>query len=208
MGRVWGVHNKIQNTWNKVLICFLLYYMSKIYTKTGDAGKTSMLGGKRVSKSCLEMEAIGEVDELNAFLGILIEEIEDDFKREKDKLINIQHCLFVIGANIASVQTDLKQVKKLGNKEIEKLETWIDKMDGELSKLKNFILPGGSEEASKSFYARAICRRAERQVVALNQRYKIDKNIIKYLNRLSDLLFVLGRWINFKGGVKEVKWKR
>lgn len=180
----------------------------KIYTKTGDSGKTSMLGGKRVSKSCLEMEAIGEVDELNAFLGILIEEIEDDFKLEKNKLINIQNCLFVIGANLAAVQTDLKKINKLGNKEIKKLETWIDKMDSELPKLKNFILPGGSEESAKSFYARAICRRAERCVIKLEEKYKLDANIKKYLNRLSDLLFVLGRWLNYKSGVEEVKWKK
>lgn len=182
--------------------------MTKIYTKTGDKGQTSLLGGKRISKSCLEMEAIGEVDELNAFLGVLIEEVEDDFKVEKKKLINIQHCLFVVGANLASVQAKIKTVPKLKSLEIKKLEKWIDKMDSELPKLTNFILPSGKEGATYSFYARAICRRAERRVIDLSSKYKLDQNITKYLNRLSDLLFVLGRWLNLKSGVEEVKWKK
>lgn len=182
--------------------------MSKIYTKTGDKGETSLFGGKRVMKSCLEMEAIGEVDEFNAFLGILIEEIEDDFMVEKNKLINIQSCLFVVGSNLAAVQSNIKNVPKLKSLEIKKLEKWIDKMESELPKLTNFILPNGKEGATYSFYARAICRRAERQVIALSQKYEIDQNILKYLNRLSDLLFVLARWINFKSGVRETKWTK
>lgn len=167
-----------------------------------------MLGGKRVLKSCLEMEAIGEVDELNAFLGMLIEEIEEDFKVEKRKLINIQNNLFVVGANLAGLQMTVASVPKLKKIEIKKLEKWIDKMDLDLPKLTNFILPGGSEEAGKSFYARAICRRAERQVIALDQKYKVDLNIKKYLNRLSDYLFVLGRWFNHKSGEAEIKWQK
>jgi len=188
----------------------------KIYTKTGDSGQTSMLGGKRVSKSCLEMEAIGEVDELNAFLGILIEEIDEDtedtenkdYTEVKKKLIGIQKNLFVIGANLAAVQSGGIKTCKLTNLQTYRLEEWIDKMERDLPKLTNFILPGGSEEAGKSFYARAICRRAERRVIDLSLKYKIDKNIMKYLNRLSDLLFVLGRWLNFKNTVEEVKWKK
>jgi len=147
-------------------------------------------------------------------------EIEDDFKREKNKLINIQHCLFVIGANLASVQAPIKNIPKLKSLEVKKLEKWIDKMEKDLPKLTNFILPGGSEESAKSFYVRAICRRAERRVIDLSLKYKslprsersstsgVDQNIMKYLNRLSDLLFVLGRWLNLKSGVKEVKWRK
>ena len=182
--------------------------MTKIYTKTGDKGETSLLGGKRVMKSCLEMEAIGEVDELNAFLGVLIEEIEDDFRVEKNKLINIQSCLFVVGSNLAAVQSNIKNVPKLKSVEIKKLENWIDKMESELPKLTNFILPNGKEGATYSFYVRAICRRAERQVIGLSQKYEIDPNIMKYLNRLSDLLFVLARWINIKNNIEEVKWMK
>lgn len=167
---------------------------------------TSMLGGKRVSKSCLEMEAIGEVDELNVFLGVLIEEIEDDFKVEKKKIIDIQKNLFVIGSNLAALQASGIKIKKLGNLEIKKLEKWIDRMESELPRLKNFILPNGSEAATYSFYARAICRRAERCVIKLSENYVVGAGIKKYLNRLSDLLFVLARWLNLKNSIKEIKW--
>lgn len=182
----------------------------KIYTKTGDAGTTSMLGGARVCKSCLEMESIGEVDETNSFLGLLIARLADieKFKKEKEKLVGIQHNLFVIGASLAAVQMETKEIKKLGNKEIVKLEKWIDAMEKDLLELKNFILPGGSKNSAVAFIVRTVCRRAERQVIALSKKYKLDQNIIKYLNRLSDLLFVLARWINLKSGVEEVRWKR
>ena len=182
--------------------------MAKIYTKSGDKGMASLLNGKRVDKCCLEMEAIGEIDELNAFLGILIEEVEEDFKVEKNKLLNIQNDLFVIGSILAGLQTDLKKVPKLSSSKISKLEKWIDKMEKDLPKLKNFILPGGSEEAALAFYARSICRRAERVVISLDQKYVVPISIKKYLNRLSDTLFVFGRWLNMMNGVEEVKWKR
>jgi len=182
--------------------------MPKIYTKTGDKGETSLLGGKRISKSCLEMDAIGEIDELNAFLGILIEEIEDDFKNEKKKLLDIQRALFTVGANIASVQTTLVKVPKLRKTEVEKLEKWIDQMEKELPRLTQFILPTGAEGATYSFYVRAICRRAERQVIELSKQYSIDFTIKQYLNRLSDALFVLGRWFNMKKGIEEITWKK
>lgn len=180
----------------------------KIYTKTGDSGKTSMLCGKRVCKCCLEMEAIGEVDELNAVLGLLAEDLEDDFKQERRKIIDVQKCLFTIGANIAGLQTKLVKIPKFQNSKILELEDWIDAMEKDLPKLKTFIIPGGSEEAAWCYFARAVCRRAERAVIGLAKKYKIDLAIKKYLNRLSDCLFVLGRWLNKKKGVKEVKWKK
>lgn len=183
--------------------------MNKIYTKTGDKGETSLLGGGRVKKCCVEMQAIGEVDELNALLGVLIEEMGgDEFKKERENLILVQNRLFVIGAQLASVQTRLDNVPKIVKKDIRMLERWIDKMDKELPKLKNFILPGGSEEAALSFYARAVCRRAERAMVGLSEKYDVDRSLKQYLNRLSDLLFVLARWFNKIEGIKEVKWKK
>ena len=180
----------------------------KIYSKTGDKGQTSMLGGKRISKSCLEMDAIGEVDELNALLGVLVEEMEDDFKTEKKKLVIIQHKLFTIGSQLAALQTTLVKTPKITKANVKSLESWIDKMESDLPKLKNFIIPGGSEEASISFYARAICRRAERRIIELSETYKISEPLKQYINRLSDLLFVLGRWLNLKSEVEEVKWKK
>jgi cob(I)alamin adenosyltransferase len=201
--------------------------MVKIYTKTGDAGKTSMLGGKRVLKSCLEMEAIGEVDELNAELGILIEECHCEERSDEaismkqgiaalptvarndmiNKLITVQNNLFVIGANLAALQSPGVKTCKLANLQTRKLEKWIDLMQKDLPELKNFILPGGCEEAALSFYARAVCRRAERCVIKLSEKYRVPPEIKKYLNRLSDLLFVLARWLNFKSKIKEVRWK-
>jgi cob(I)alamin adenosyltransferase len=208
--------------------------MKKIYTKTGDNGVTGMLGGKRVSKSCLEMEAIGEVDELNANLGLMIAELEmvcgcgdegcehdeDPFKEARTKLLEIQNNLFVIGSNLAALQTPLIKIPKLEKENITKLEKWIDKMERDLPELKNFILPGGDVGAAQSYLARAVCRRAERVVIKLNEKFTglprserssttgVPVEIIKYLNRLSDCLFVLARWINWKTGEKEVKWMK
>lgn len=184
--------------------------MTKIYTKTGDAGETSLLGGKRVSKSCIEMGAIGEVDELNTAVGLLIAELEPSvFAEELNKLTHIQHLLFNLGGMIAAVQTDLISVPTVTTAHVEELEAWIDAMDKELTPLAQFILPGGHRAAGRSFMARAICRRAERSVVTLRQRYEdLDPTIQQFLNRLSDLLFVLGRYINKKYGVEDVAWKK
>ncbi len=174
----------------------------KIYTKTGDKGETSLLGGKRVMKCCLEMEAIGEVDELNSWLGVLIEEIEEKFKGEAKKLKEVQRHLFIVGANLAGLQLGLDNVKKFNRnlteikKKLKYLEKWIDEMERKLPKIKIFIPYSGTEEAVKAFYARAICRRAERAVIRLSEKCVVSPNVKKYMNRLSDALFVLGRWIN------------
>jgi len=194
--------------------------MIKIYTKQGDGGMTSVLGGKRVPKSCLEMEAIGEVDELNSWLGVLVEEIEEKFPAEARKLKGVQKCLFRICTELASVQVCpvacriptgrrdkcAKRPANLQTCKLANLEKWIDVMEKKLPKLNHFIAYEGTEEAVKAFYARAICRRAERAVVGLFATDKTSpqtpllqgegNEIKKYLNRLSDLLFVLGRWMN------------
>ncbi|MBI5222678.1 MAG: cob(I)yrinic acid a,c-diamide adenosyltransferase [Candidatus Magasanikbacteria bacterium] len=176
--------------------------MPKIYTKTGDKGETSLLGGERVKKCCLEMEAVGEVDELNSLLGMLIEEVVENFPREAKRLLDIQRQLFVVGAQLAAVQMPKSNRKPFGFAQgrLTSLEKWIDAMEKDLPRLKNFILPGGCEEAALSFYVRAVCRRAERRVIELSEKYKIDPIVKQYLNRLSDLLFVLGRWFNKEAG--------
>ena len=180
--------------------------MRKIYTKTGDKGETSLLGGKRVKKCCLEMEAIGEIDELNSLLGMLIEEIREDFKKEAKKLLEVQKCLFVIGSRLAAVQMPKsnRKLTHLQTYSLTNLEKWIDAMEKDLPVLKNFIIPGGCEEAALSFYIRAVCRRAERQVIKLSEKNAVDSATKQYLNRLSDLLFVLGRWFNKKSCTKEI----
>ena len=177
----------------------------KIYTKQGDSGMTSMLGGKRISKSCLEMEAIGEVDELNADLGLLISELDNEVEK---KMVQIQHKLFVIGSNLAGLQTDLNNLPKLEEKDIKYLEDWIDEMNSDLPELTNFILPGGCKASALSYRVRAVCRRAERVVISLSKKYEVDDLIKQYLNRLSDLLFVLGRWLNKEEGVEEIMWEK
>lgn len=169
-----------------------------IYTKKGDKGETSLATGERVSKDSLRIEAIGAIDEVNSFLGTI-------FPKEK-RIINIlkavQKDLFTFGAILAGTSLSFPRSKA------KKLERVIDDLEGRLPVLKNFILPRGTPEASKLFFARALVRRAERRLAALAKEEKIKSNLSPYLNRLSDALFMLGRWENFKLGVKEEVWKR
>lgn len=182
----------------------------KIYTKTGDTGETSLLGGKRVKKNCIEIDAIGEVDELNASIGVLISLLDDKkFHDGQVQLLTVQHRLFTIGSNIADVQMQLGSVPTLQAADIQALEDWIDTMEKELSPLSQFILPGGHIAAAHSFFARAVCRRAERRVVELREQYPhLEPLIQQYLNRLSDALFVLGRWVDAKLNVQDVPWQK
>lgn len=179
----------------------------KIYTKTGDKGETSLLGGKRVKKNCIEIDAIGEVDELNASIGVLIASLPLGFENVSNNLSQIQHRLFVVGSNIAGIQMQLDTIPKLHDSDVEFLEKWIDEMEKDLKPLTQFILPSGQIAAANSFFARAICRRAERRVVELNTEYSnLDPIVQKYLNRLSDVLFVLGRFLNTKQDIQDVFW--
>ncbi len=182
----------------------------KIYTKTGDAGKTSLLGGTRVDKDCMEIDAIGEVDELNSYIGILVEEAQDEsYARVRNRLLSIQHNLFTLGSMIAAAQTTVVKIPVLTKTDITKLEKWIDAMTDELPPLTQFILPGGGECGAAAFFARAICRRAERRVVELKKENTLlSPFAVQYLNRLSDFLFTLARWFNLKEGVKDVPWEK
>lgn len=170
---------------------------------------TSLLGGKRVKKSCLEIDVIGDVDELNALIGIQIAELDGAFfESTREKLTRVQHILFHIGSNLAAAQTDLISVPSITSDHVSFLEDWIDNLQDELPALTQFILPGGHMAAGQSFFARAICRRAERGVITLSDEYDLDLHIKEFLNRLSDLLFVLGRWINLKSSHDETIWKK
>ncbi len=185
----------------------------KIYTKTGDQGETSLLGGKRVIKDCIDIDAIGEVDELNSIVGMLLAEISGEqlfpVTPVKDTLRTVQHRLFVLGAQIANAQIHLERVPMLTAADIAVLETWIDEMEKELPALTQFILPGGHRAAALSFLARAVCRRAERRVVSLSRTIPdFDPLTVQFLNRLSDALFVLGRWLNKKTGHEETQWQK
>ena len=178
----------------------------KIYTKTGDAGQTSLFGGSRVSKAHYRIDAYGTVDELNSFLGLLRDQPVNASRKEL--IVNIQNKLFTIGATLATEPGNTKvKTPALSEEDILVLESEIDNMDTVLPPLKNFILPGGHQSISFGHVARTICRRAERLVTVLNDHEKVDILVIKYLNRLSDYLFVLCRKMTAELNVEETPWK-
>lgn len=178
----------------------------KIYTKKGDQGQTSLLGGTRVDKNDLRIEAYGTVDELNAYLGHLGD--MEACRAVLPLIRDIQHNLFVIGSHLANDPEHSQFVlPPLPDTAIAQLEADIDQRETELEPLKNFVLPGGHPGNSMAHIARCVCRRAERRIVALNHETTLPSDILSYLNRLSDWLFVLSRFISKETGALEVLWK-
>lgn len=178
----------------------------KIYTKTGDQGHTSLIGGVRVPKSHLRIESYGTVDELNSYLGLIKDQLT--LPKAKETLYEIQDRLFTIGAVLASDPEKSKmKVPDLHESDIELLEKEMDEMDAELPMLKNFVLPGGNVVASHCHVARCICRRAERIVVHLAGESEVPEIIMRYLNRLSDYLFMLSRYIVKETAGEEILWR-
>lgn len=180
----------------------------KIYTKTGDDGKTSLFRGGRVSKDNDRIEAYGSIDELNSILGIVLTEITD--KEVEKVLIKIQNDLFVVGSDLATVkesnENNDKKVLRVSKEMIEFLEKQIDYFDEKLPPLTNFVLPGGTKSAANLHHARTVCRRAERKVVKLMAAAGISDDVLIYLNRLSDFLFVLSRFENFQANIPDTIW--
>ena len=177
-----------------------------IYTRTGDKGKTSLFDGTRVLKSDKRVETYGTIDELNSMIGLAIAEIKDikcKINDVSDELEKIQHDLLDIGSTLATPHP--MPVVGLENRPME-FEKLIDSMTSKIPELKAFILPGGTKAGSLLHIARTIARRAERQLVALMQKEKVDSNVITYINRLSDLLFTMARYVNYREKKKEVKW--
>lgn len=178
----------------------------KIYTRTGDDGTTGLLGRGRVSKSDPRVEAYGSVDELNAALGVA--RSLDTAPWLTPDLAIIQSRLFSLGAELAATSPEpLARVDRIGDADVEALERMIDRLDAELPPLTNFILPAGSGLAAQLHLARTVCRRAERRVVTLGAAASVEPRLVRYLNRLADLLFVMARWCNRKAGVPEVEWR-
>jgi len=180
----------------------------KIYTKTGDTGKTSLIGGTKVLKSDLRIEAYGTVDELNSYIGVVSDHCNDELA--KNILKEIQDRLFTIGSELACDpnKTTKLHIPDLHESDIELLEKEMDKMDAELPPMKNFILPGGTPAVSFMHVARCVCRRAERCSVNLQEHDgAVAPLIIKYLNRLSDYLFMLSRYTLMKNNAPEMIWK-
>ena len=177
----------------------------KIYTRTGDDGSTSLLGAGRVPKSAPRVEAYGSIDELNAALGVV-----RTLDREAwlaDALGSVQSQLFQVGAELASTTpVMMAQLQRLGDEEILALERWIDRLEADLPQLTSFILPGGTPLGAALHACRTVCRRAERRLVALSELDAIEPRLIRYVNRLGDLLFVMARWCNHRAGVSEIEW--
>jgi cob(I)alamin adenosyltransferase len=181
----------------------------KIYTKTGDDGNTGLLGNVRVGKETPRIEAYGAVDELNAAIGVVLAHLPQVLPASKqghDWLSAIQSDLMIIGTMLATPPSDSKRHADLPSSRIQALETEIDEMESLLKPLKNFILPQGTPCCAFAHQARATSRRAERRVVALVRQERVDKAIVVYLNRLSDFLFVLARWVNMQEGGPELTW--
>jgi len=184
----------------------------KIYTKTGDKGKTSLFGGTRVPKYDLRIEAYGTVDELNSYIGLIRDQKIDTHTSEI--LLIIQHELFTIGSMLATppekkVLKNGKErltISKISNESIELLEKEMDKMNETLPEMTHFILPGGHTTVSFCHIARCICRRVERITTQLSDESSIEPQILMYLNRLSDYLFVLARKLTFDNNAQEIKW--
>ena len=178
----------------------------KIYTRTGDDGTTGVLGPKRFPKHAPRIEAYGQVDELNAALGV-VRSLDTQGWLESE-LASIQWLLFHVGAELATTsKAMLQKLERVADEDVATLEQLIDRLDEALPPLTSFVLPQGTAIAAQLHVARTVCRRAERAVVALAEKEKIEPRMVRFLNRLADLLFVMARWCNHRAGVAETEWK-
>ncbi|WP_432799902.1 cob(I)yrinic acid a,c-diamide adenosyltransferase [Poriferisphaera sp. WC338] len=186
----------------------------KLYTKTGDDGSTGLFGNYRVGKDSLRVEAYGTVDELNAFVGLAGAGCGDEMM--KGRLADVQSRLFELGADLSRPPADQKNaggkraegvIQTIDAGHVKVLEVWLDEVCDELPAMKYFVLPGGCELSARLHVARTVCRRAERLCVALSRHEEVSEHVIKYLNRLSDLLFAFARRANDLAGVADVPWK-
>ncbi len=180
--------------------------MAKIYTRRGDDGSTGLFGGPRVRKDDLRVSAYGDVDELNSALGCAREELpEGDLRALVDAL---QSELFTLGAQLATPDADKapKEVPRIGEEHVRRLEREIDRLTEELPEMRNFILPGGSRAGAALHFCRTVCRRAERKAVELAESSTVPAEALAYVNRLSDLLFVMARAANLRAGGREIPW--
>ena len=179
---------------------------SLVYTKTGDKGTTSLVGGTRVPKTHIRLEAYGTIDELNSHLGWLYTYLIDE--NDRDFILGVQHKLFSIGSHLATDQekTQLKCASIITQEDVLRIEQEIDKLDEQLPELRAFIIPGGARGATICHVCRTFCRRAERRILVLSETCTISPELLAYVNRLSDYLFVLSRKINFDEQNNEIFW--
>lgn len=183
---------------------------SKLYTRTGDKGTTSLVGGERIKKNSIRIEAYGTVDEFSSHLGVLLS-CDNISEKVHNQLIIIQHKLFNIGGYLATNSSqDSEPVPAWGlsEEDCKLIESWIDELDSNTPKANAFVLPGGSMAASYAHVARTVCRRTERRILDLAETAPVDHNVITYFNRLSDYLFILARHLNNKAGVADILWNK
>jgi cob(I)alamin adenosyltransferase len=182
---------------------------SKVYTTTGDNGATSLVGGVRVKKTDIRIEAYGSVDELNANIGVLLA-IPCLHPDAVELLRYVQHRLFSIGAYLATPNPDnsITRCSGLSAEHIERIERVIDKFDAQLPPLHDFVIPGGTQRAATAHVCRTMCRRCERRIVALADKTYVDPNVLRYINRLSDFFFVLARFNNVDNQTDEIFWDK
>lgn len=190
--------------------------ITKVYTRNGDTGQTSLVGGVRINKSDIRLETYGTVDELNSHMGLLAAMIAEKsepgsaLEAERENIINIQGNLFIVGSYLATdqSQTPLYPYAMLPEGETEKLEQAIDSLNAQLPEPQGFVLPGGTTAAAQAHVCRTVCRRAERHIAALAETAIVGPEIMQYINRLSDYLFVLAKIINFNMQQSEIIWKK
>ncbi len=186
--------------------------INKVYTKSGDKGQTYLVGGKKIAKDDIRICSYGEIDELNAYIGgcrqLIVEKSDNsEFKKLSNILYRIQNELFNLGNMLATLDEDIKKgMPRIEDSHIAKIENEIDYFNENLPDLKSFVLPGGSQLNIWFHISRTLCRRCERTVVSLSQKESVDAIIVKYLNRLSDGLFVWSRWVNVMQSHPEVSW--
>jgi cob(I)alamin adenosyltransferase len=183
--------------------------LTKIYTRTGDDGSTGLVGGTRVPKNSLRVAAYGELDELNAHLGLCFTRATEDQRLTlAEKLLVLENELFDMGAELATPPgAEWPSMTKVQPQHVEKLESWIDELNGQLAELRSFVLPGGTLLNASLHIARCVCRRVERSILTLNEVEPVSPHLIHYVNRLSDLLFVMSRHEMFLAKKDEVLWK-
>lgn len=181
---------------------------SKLYTRTGDEGMTSLVDGSRARKNCARIEAYGDIDELSSSLGLVASD-KGCPEEMKGEIREVQNVMFEIGGYLATPvkKGDTPDMKGIGE-ETAKLEGWIDSLDERTPKLRSFILPGGCEASARCHLARTVCRRAERRIHTLSEEEYVDPRLLAYVNRLSDYLFIAARYLNFLAGIEDVAWEK
>lgn len=182
---------------------------SRLYTGTGDAGTTCLVGGERVEKYCARLEAYGTVDEFSSFLGVVLSH-RDCPQEEREMMLDVQNMLFNVGGYLACAPGGEGGAESWGlhDDDIKKVEGWIDALDSSVPKINAFVLPGGCELSAHAQVARAVCRRAERRILALACNEPVDGLVLRYFNRLSDWLFIMARHFNHLQGVGEITWHK